>query len=78
MSESDFVNMTRNGALCNAAGEIGAQEFEKIMRGEVMTYLQVLVQACWFKVADQPLFAWLFPHHPELYCESLSLFTIAI
>ena len=43
MSESDFVDMTRNGALCNAAGEIGAREFETIMRGEVITYLQVLL-----------------------------------
>jgi hypothetical protein len=42
MSESDFVDMTRNGELCNAAGEIGAQEFEKIMRGELITYVQVL------------------------------------
>jgi hypothetical protein len=41
MSESDFVDMTHNGALCNAAGEIGAREFEAIMRGEVITYLQV-------------------------------------
>ena len=43
MSESDFVNMTRNGALCNAAGEIGAREFEAILRGDVITYLQVMV-----------------------------------
>ena len=41
MSESDFVDMTRNGALCNAAGEIGAGEFEAIMRGEVVAYLQL-------------------------------------
>ena len=41
MSESDYVDMTRNGELCNAAGEIGSQEFESIMRGEVITYLQV-------------------------------------
>ena len=47
MSESDFVNMTHNGALCNAAGEIGAQEFEKIMRGEVITYLQVMAGRHW-------------------------------
>jgi hypothetical protein len=40
MSESDFVGMTRNGALCNEAGEIGAREFESIMRGEIVTYLQ--------------------------------------
>ena len=41
MSESDYRDMTRNGALCNAAGEIGLREFESIMRGEVITYLQV-------------------------------------
>jgi hypothetical protein len=41
MSESDFVDMTRNGELCIATGEIGSQEFESIMRGEIITYLQV-------------------------------------
>jgi hypothetical protein len=40
MSESDFVNITRNGELCNSKGEIGTQEFETIMRREVMSYLQ--------------------------------------
>jgi hypothetical protein len=44
MSESDYVDMTRNGALCNAAGEIGSREFESIMRGEVVAYLQVCSQ----------------------------------
>ena len=42
MSESDFMDMTCNGALCNAAGEIGALEFETILRGEIITYLQVI------------------------------------
>jgi hypothetical protein len=41
MSESDFMHMTRNGALCNEAGEIGAREFETILRGEITTYIQV-------------------------------------
>ncbi len=41
MSESDFLDMTRNGELCNADGEIGSQEFESIMRGEIIAYLQV-------------------------------------
>jgi hypothetical protein len=45
MSDSDFVDMTRNGALCNAAGEIGELEFETIMRGEIITYLQVVIRA---------------------------------
>ena len=40
MSESDFVNITHNGELCNAKGEIGILEFETIMRREVMSYLQ--------------------------------------
>ncbi len=40
MSESDFVNITRNGELCNAEGEIGIREFEAIMRKEMMSYLQ--------------------------------------
>ncbi len=45
MSESDYMDMTRNGALCNAAGEIGSLEFESIMRGEVIAYLQVRISA---------------------------------
>jgi hypothetical protein len=35
MSESDFVDITRNGELCNARGEIGQGEFQAIMRREV-------------------------------------------
>jgi hypothetical protein len=35
MSESDFVNITQNGALCNVRGEIGQGEFKAIMRREV-------------------------------------------
>ena len=40
MSESDFMDITRNGTLCNADGEIGTEEFETSMRKEVTTYLQ--------------------------------------
>jgi hypothetical protein len=40
MSESDFMDITCNGTLCNADGEIGHKEFETIMRKEVTTYLQ--------------------------------------
>jgi hypothetical protein len=36
MSESDFVNITHNGELCNAKGEIGQGEFQAIMRREVL------------------------------------------
>jgi hypothetical protein len=45
MSESDFVNITQNGLLCNAKGEIGQGEFQAIMRREVMpgTFAQALV-----------------------------------
>ncbi len=42
MSESDFVDMTNNGELCNANGGIGSREFESIMRGELIAYIQVL------------------------------------
>jgi hypothetical protein len=34
MSESDFKDITRNGALCNERGEIGLREFETIVRSE--------------------------------------------
>jgi hypothetical protein len=44
--------MTRNGALCNDAGEIGAHEFEKIMRGEVITYLQVFLSLQFIVASD--------------------------
>ncbi len=35
MSESDFVDITRNRELCNSDGEIGQGEFQAIMRREV-------------------------------------------
>jgi hypothetical protein len=35
MSESDFKDITRNGALCDAEGMIGLREFETIVRAEV-------------------------------------------
>jgi hypothetical protein len=35
LSDSDFVNITQNGTLCNANGEIGLAEFHAIMRREV-------------------------------------------
>jgi hypothetical protein len=46
------MNMTRDGTLCNDAGEIGAHEFEKIMRGEVITYLQVLLSLQFIVASD--------------------------
>ena len=40
MSESDFMDITRNGEFCNARGEIGQGEFQAIMRREVPPLLQ--------------------------------------
>ena len=40
LSESDFRDFTRNGALCNPAGEIGPSEFETIMRQEIHIFVQ--------------------------------------
>jgi hypothetical protein len=42
MAESDFVDITRNGELCNANGEIGQREFQTIMRREVLPWLPAL------------------------------------
>ena len=42
MSESDFMDITRNGELCNANGEIGQREFQAIMRREVPLLLLAL------------------------------------
>ncbi len=35
LSESDFMNITNNGTLCNDNGEIGLEQFHAIMRSEV-------------------------------------------
>jgi hypothetical protein len=43
MSESDFMDITRNGQLCNANGEIGQREFQSIMRREVQQRRQLLL-----------------------------------
>jgi hypothetical protein len=40
LSESDFWDLTENGKLCNAAGEIGPKEFENIMRRKIHTFVQ--------------------------------------
>jgi hypothetical protein len=45
MSESDFMDITLNGTLCNAVGEIGRAEFEQIMRHEMNVFLQVRTHA---------------------------------
>mmetsp|Transcript_39664 Transcript_39664/g.105647 ORF Transcript_39664/g.105647 Transcript_39664/m.105647 type:complete len:93 (+) Transcript_39664:1600-1878(+) len=40
VSDSDFVAMTRDGALCNTNGRIGMEQFEKIMREQLRLYTQ--------------------------------------
>eukprot|EP00291_Cryptomonas_curvata_P025007 CAMPEP_0172175582 /NCGR_PEP_ID=MMETSP1050-20130122/14314_1 /TAXON_ID=233186 /ORGANISM="Cryptomonas curvata, Strain CCAP979/52" /LENGTH=495 /DNA_ID=CAMNT_0012847713 /DNA_START=581 /DNA_END=2068 /DNA_ORIENTATION=- len=40
LSESDFLDFTENGELCNSAGEIGPMEFETIMRRKIHTFVQ--------------------------------------
>ena len=40
MSESDFVAMTQNGALCNQKGEIAVEDFERIMRFQLRRFVQ--------------------------------------
>ena len=35
VSDSDFVAMTKNGALCNEHGHLGPIEFETVMREQV-------------------------------------------
>ena len=35
VSDSDFVAITKNGALCNAKGHLGPREFENVMREQV-------------------------------------------
>ncbi len=50
LSESDFMDITGNGALCNAIGDIGQVEFESIMRREMHSYLQVSVRGLLFQL----------------------------
>ena len=40
VSDSDFVAITNNGALCNADGNIGAAEFEAVLREQILLYTQ--------------------------------------
>ena len=37
VSDSDFVAMTKDGALCNAQGHLGPVEFENMMREQVQS-----------------------------------------
>ncbi len=46
MSESDFLIITHNGALCDASGEIGVAEFEDIIRSQLTLYIQVPRETC--------------------------------
>ena len=40
MSDSDFVAITKNGALCNGRGHLGPREFEAVMREQLRLYTQ--------------------------------------
>jgi hypothetical protein len=40
VSDSDFVAITRHGALCNAIGSLGPAEFEAVMREQILLYTQ--------------------------------------
>ena len=42
VSDSDFVAMTKNGALCNEHGHLGPVEFENVMREQVNVYQSAL------------------------------------
>jgi hypothetical protein len=61
------MNMTRNGALCNDAGEIGAHEFEKIMRGEVITYLQVFLSLQFIVASDSRSSLFLLSYRSQMF-----------
>ena len=41
MAESDFMAITRNGALCDDTGGLGPVEFEAVMRDQIRLYTQV-------------------------------------
>jgi hypothetical protein len=40
MSEADFQTITQNMSLCDEHGEIGVQEFEKVMRSQLKLCIQ--------------------------------------
>jgi len=55
ISDSDFIAMTKNGALCNANGHLGPQEFENVMREQILNYTQSRMSAAseFWSVSDQ-------------------------
>jgi hypothetical protein len=55
LSDSDFIAMTKNGALCNAKGQLGPKEFEILMREQILNYTQSRMSAAseFWSVSDQ-------------------------
>lgn len=39
VTDSDFASMTNNGALCNAKGQLGPAEFERVIRRQVRDWV---------------------------------------
>ncbi len=65
MSESDFKDITHNGALCNARGEIGLREFEAIVRAEVYIITIIIIIIIIIIEVDQPVAARVRGHRPR-------------
>lgn len=42
LTEEDFDEITEQGALCDASGEVGLVEFEEILRRQLKLYVQVM------------------------------------
>ena len=55
MSDSDFIAITNNGALCNDKGQLGPAEFERLMREQMLLYTQSRLSAAseFWNVSDQ-------------------------
>ena len=55
ISDSDFIAITNNGALCNINGHLGALEFENVMREQILNYTQSRMSAAseFWSVSDQ-------------------------
>ena len=55
ISDSDFIAMTNNGALCNSRGQLGPAEFERVMREQMLYYTQSRLSAAseFWNTSDQ-------------------------
>jgi hypothetical protein len=55
LSDSDFIAMTKNGAMCNAQGQLGVEEFEMVMREQILNYTMSRLSATseFWNVSDQ-------------------------